>query len=63
MSHREIIIDAITPALRDAEVRDTFTPAQCTKVDQILNAGPANCSDEDFRYLMRRLTRAYCAED
>jgi hypothetical protein len=62
MSHREIIIDAITPALNDEEVRDTFTPSQCTKVDQILN-GPRPCGDEDFRYLMRRLTRAYCAED
>ena len=62
MSHREIIIDAITPALNDAEVRDTFTPSQSTKVDQILN-GPQPCCDEDFRYLIRRLTRAYCAED
>jgi hypothetical protein len=62
MSHRVIIIDSLTAALQDPEVRDTFTPAQCVKVDQILN-GPQPCSDEDFRYLMRRLSRAYCAED
>jgi hypothetical protein len=64
MSHNasHIIISAITPPLQDPLVRDEFTPAQCVKVDQILN-GPQPCSDEDFRYLIRRLTRAYCAED
>lgn len=62
MSHRVIIIDSIAPALQDAEVRDTFTTAQCTRVDQILN-GPRPCSDEDFRYLVRRLERAYCQGD
>jgi hypothetical protein len=62
MAHKVIIIDSISNALQDSEVRDTFTPAQCVKVDQILN-GPQPCSDEDFRYLVRRLTRAYCAED
>jgi hypothetical protein len=48
--------------MAEPEVRDEFTNAQCAKVDQILN-GPQPCGDEDFRYLMRRLTRAYCAED
>ena len=62
MSHRVIIIDAIAPALQDAEVRDTFTTEQCVKVDQILN-GQKPCSDEDFRYLLRRLGRAYCQDD
>jgi hypothetical protein len=59
---QHVIIDAIKPALQDPEVRDTFTPAQCVKVDQILN-GPQPCSDEDFRYLQRRLAQAFCAGD
>jgi hypothetical protein len=62
VSHQVIIINAITPALQDEEVRETFTTGQCAKVDQILN-GSQPCGDEDFRYLMRRLTRAYCSED
>lgn len=62
MAHRVIIIDSLRAALQDPEVRDTFTTAQCVKVDQILN-GPQPCGDEDFRYLTRRLTRAYCSDD
>jgi hypothetical protein len=63
VSHnREIIIDAISPALRDPEVREHFTPQQATKTDQILN-GTQPCSDHDFRYLIRRLERAYCQDD
>lgn len=62
MSHRVIIIDSLTTVLQNAEVREEFTPAQCTKIDQIL-AGPQPCGDEDFRYLVRRLTQAYCQED
>jgi hypothetical protein len=62
VSHRVIIIDALVSALQNEEVRDSFTTAQCVKVDQILN-GTRPCSDEDFRYLVRRLSRAYCQDD
>jgi hypothetical protein len=62
VSHITVIIGSLTPALQDEEVREHFTPSQCVRVDQILN-GPQPCSDEDFRYLMRRLTRAYCQDD
>lgn len=62
MGHRVIIIEALRAPLEEPEVRDHLTTAQCSKVDQIL-AGPQPCSDEDFRYLQRRLARVYCAED
>jgi hypothetical protein len=62
MSHRVIIVDSLRAALEDEEVREHMTIPQCTKVDQIL-AGTQPCSDEDFRYLQRRLARVYCAED
>jgi hypothetical protein len=62
VSHQVIIINAITPALQNEEVRENFTPQQATKVDQILS-GPQPCTDHDFRYLLRRLERAYCSED
>jgi len=47
--------------LDDPEVRDHLTPGQCTKVDQILAC--ATWTDEQFRYLSRRVTQAYCNED
>lgn len=62
MTHRVVISSKVAEALQDPVVRDELTTAQCTKVDQILN-GPQPCCDEDFRYLMRRLTRVYCVED
>lgn len=62
MSHRIIIIDSLVAPLQNAEVREHLTTPQCTKVDQILN-GPQPCSDEDFRYLQRRLAQVYCSED
>ena len=62
MSHIEIIIGSLRTALEDSEVREHFTPAQCTKVDQILN-GTQPCSDHEFRYLQRRLAQAYCTDD
>jgi hypothetical protein len=62
MTHRVVISSKVAEILTDPEVRDHFTPAQCTKVDQIL-AGAQPCSDEDFRYLQRRITRVFCNED
>lgn len=62
MTHRVVISGKVAEMLSDPEVREQLTPAQCTKVDQILNS-PQPCGDEDFRYLMRRLTRAYCQDD
>lgn len=62
MSHITVIIGSLTSALQDEEVREHFTPAQCVKVDQILN-GPQPCSDHDFRYLIRRLEKAFCQDD
>lgn len=59
MTHQIVIIESIAPALQNSEVRDHFTTAQCAKVDQILS-GTQPCSDDDFRYLQRRLAQAYC---
>lgn len=64
MSHtRDIIINSMTPALQDPEVREHWTTEQTAKVDQILNAGADNCSDDDFRRLTRRLNQAFCTAD
>lgn len=62
MTHRVVISSKVTEALNDSEVRQEFTPAQCTKIDQILN-GTQPCADLDFRYLLRRLAQAYCQDD
>lgn len=62
MSHRVIIIDSLRAALEDEEVREHLTTPQITKVDQIL-AGSQPCTDEDFRYLQRRIAQAYCQGD
>jgi hypothetical protein len=63
VGHRVIIIESITPALQNEEVREHFTNAQCAKVDQILAAGESACTDEQFRYLQRRLAKAFCQDD
>ena len=63
MSHnrRHIIIESIKPAFEDSEVRDALTATQRIRVDEILAS--ADPSDEDFRYLLRRMSQAYCADD
>lgn len=61
MAHKIIIYSAIKAAFQDPEVRSELTTAQLAKVDSICSQ--AEPCDEDFRYLMRRLTRAYCEED
>lgn len=61
MSHRIIIASAVKAAFQDPEVRSELTSNQLAKVDQIC-AQDEPC-DEDFRYLSRRLTQAYCEED
>jgi hypothetical protein len=63
MSHRIPIFEGLSAPLQNQEVREHFTPAQCTKVDQILAAGEPACSDHEFRYLQRRLAQAFCQED
>lgn len=62
MTHRVVISSKVAEIVSDPEVRDHLTPAQCTKIDQIL-AGPQPCADEDFRYLQRRIAQAYCQGD
>jgi hypothetical protein len=62
VTHRVVISSKVAEILTDPEVREEFTPAQCAKIDQILN-GPQPCGDEDFLYLVRRLARAYCLDD
>lgn len=63
MSHnREIIIDAIAPVLDAPEVREHWTSGQCTAVDQIKACGQ-NWTDEQFRYIQRRLAQAFCTGD
>ncbi len=61
MAHRIIISSAIAQIFQEAEVRETLSQNQLTKVDAICNQ--ENPCDEDFRYLARRLTQAYCTED
>ena len=61
MSHRTVILSAVKAAFQDPEVRAELTTTQLAKVDQIC-AQDEPC-DEDFRYLTRRLTAAYCVED
>lgn len=61
MAHRIIIASAIKAVFQEPEVRSELTTSQLAKVDQIC-AQTEPC-DEDFRYLTRRLTRAYCEED
>lgn len=61
MSHRIIISNRIREVFQDPEVRSELTSKQLAKVDQIC-AQTEPC-DEDFRYLTRRLNKAYCAED
>lgn len=61
MSHRIIISSAIKAVFQEPEVRSELTTTQLAKVDSIcLQDEPC---DEDFRYLTRRLTWAYCEED
>jgi len=59
--HRIIIASAVKAALQDTDVRAELTANQLAKVDQIC-ANDDPC-DEDFRYLTRRLNKAYCIED
>lgn len=61
MSHRTVILSAVKVAFEDPEVRAELTPAQIARVDSIC-AQTEPC-DEDFRYLARRLTQAFCADD
>lgn len=61
MSHRIVIMSAIKPAFQDTEVRSELTSNQLAKVDSICTQ--TEPCDEDFRYLARRLTQAYCEAD
>ena len=63
MSHRIVIFENTATTLQTPDVSDELTSAQITKVDQIIAAGEPACSDEDFRYLQRRLARAFCQDD
>lgn len=61
MSHRTVILRAVKAAFQESEVRAELTTAQIARVDNIC-AQDEPC-DEDFRYLTRRLNKAYCEED
>jgi hypothetical protein len=61
MPHIGVIVDSFRAMLTSDEVRDHLTPGQCTNVDQIL-ACPT-WTDEQFRYLSRRVQQAYCDGD
>lgn len=61
MAHRIIISNAVKAAFQDPEVRSELTESQLERVDSIC-AQDEPC-DEDFRYLTRRLNKAYCVED
>lgn len=64
MSHNasHVIINVIGPLLDAPEVRENWTADQCTKVDQIKACSP-DWTDEQFRYIQRRLAQAFCTGD
>lgn len=64
MSHNasHVIIDAIMPVLENPIVRDHWTSGQCAKVDAIRACAP-DWTDEQFRYVQRRLEQAKCQAD
>lgn len=59
--HRIIIASAVKAIFEDTEVRSELTTSQLAKVDNI--CAQTDPCDEDFRYLARRLTVAYCTDD
>jgi hypothetical protein len=59
---QHVIIDANIPALQNADVREHWTTDQCAKVDAICARAP-NWTDEQYRYVQRRLAQAFCQED
>jgi hypothetical protein len=61
LSHQIIIRNAIKAVFQDSEVRAELTPRQLANVDRICEQDEP--CDEDFRYLTRRLNKAYCEED
>lgn len=61
MSHQIIIRNAVVAVLQDPEVRERLTTPQLARVDSI--CAQAEPCDEDFRYLARRLTQAFCTDD
>lgn len=62
MTHRVVISRAIADIFADPDVQAQLTPPQRTKVENIIT-GTQPCDDEDFRYLVRKLTKVYCEED
>ena len=66
MSHRVIIINKVAEIFDAPEVKEELTPAQQTRAHQIFQHSPSSpieCPDEDFHWLMRKLTKVYCQED
>jgi len=61
MSHRVVIIDAVKTLFTEPEVREQLTNTQLARVDHVCTH--TDISDNDFRFLMRRLSQAYCADD
>lgn len=61
MSHRTVITSSLRTLFSDPEIQSEMTVAQCERVNQILQADEP--SDDDFRYLTRRLNKAYCQDD
>ena len=61
MSHRVIIFGNAKVSLQNSEVRAQLTTPQLNRVDEILQS--TEPSDEDFRYLQRRLNQVYCSEE
>lgn len=61
MTHRIVIINSLRAALAEPGVRECWSTDQCTKVDAILAC--EIWTDEQFRYVQRRLAQAYCTGD
>ncbi len=61
MTHRIVIVNSLKAALDEPGVREHWTADQCTKVDAIKACDM--WTDEQFRYVQRRLAQAYCTGD
>jgi hypothetical protein len=63
MSHRIIIDSAVKSAILSTEVQDHLTTNQRDRTISICNGTTQPPCDDDMRYLLRCLDRAYSQDD
>lgn len=66
MSHRVIIIESFRELFQEPDVESaiasTLSTAQCNRINTICN-DPGEPSDEDFRFLTRKLNQLYTSDE